>query len=122
MSSKQILVLTGDITHCEKLKQNLEAEGYTVDIAYRGDEAINILKRKWVDLIITSITLQGGMNGIHFLQEIKKNKELQNIPVIVQTSKVNMEENIKGLGVNLFITKPYDMGDLIKKIKEILPD
>jgi len=109
MSSKQILVLTGDITHCEKLKQNLEAEGYTVDIAYRGDEAINILKRKWVDLIITSITLQGGMNGIHFLQEIKKNKELQNIPVIVQTSKVNMEENIKGLGVNLFITKPYDM-------------
>jgi len=49
------------------------------------------------------------MNGIHFLQEIKKNKELQNIPVIVQTSKVNMEENIKGLGVNLFITKPYDM-------------
>jgi len=122
MSSKQILVLTGDITHCEKLKQNLEAEGYTVDIAYRGDEAINILKRKWVDLIITSITLQGGMNGIHFLQEIKKNKELQNIPVIVQTSKVNMEENIKGLGVNMFITKPYDMGDLIKKIKEILPD
>jgi len=62
------------------------------------------------------------MNGIHFLQEIKKNKELQNIPVIVQTSKVNMEENIKGLGVNLFITKPYDMEDLIKKIKEILPD
>jgi len=122
MSSKQILVLTGDITHCEKLKQNLEAEGYTVDIAYRGDVAINILKRKWVDLIITSITLQGGMNGIHFLQEIKKNKELQNIPVIVQTSKVNMEENIKGLGVNMFITKPYDMGDLIKKIKEILPD
>ncbi len=122
MSSKQILVLTGDITHCEKLKQNLEAEGYTVDIAYRGDEAINILKRKWVDLIITSITLQGGMNGIHFLQEIKKNKELQNIPVIVQTSKVNMEENIKGLDVNMFITKPYDMGDLIKKIKEILPD
>jgi len=33
-----------------------------------------------------------------------------------------MEENIKGLGVNLFITKPYDMEDLIKKIKEILPD
>jgi|GEM_PF-3214655 DNA-binding response OmpR family regulator len=60
MSSKQILVLTGDITHCEKLKQNLEAEGYTVDIAYRGDEAINILKRKWVDLIITSYYLAGG--------------------------------------------------------------
>ena len=122
MSSKQILVVTGDITHCEKLKQNLEAGGYTVDIAYRGDEAIDILKRKWVDLIITSITLQGGMNGIHFLQEIKKDKELQNIPVIFQNSKVNMEKSVKELVVNLFITKPYDMGDLIKKIKEILQD
>jgi len=87
MVKKQILIVGGDITYSERLKQNLEAEKFIVDVVYHGNDAIMILKRKWVDLIISSINLQGGMNGIQLLQEIKQHKDFQKIPVIIQTSR-----------------------------------
>jgi len=88
MVKRQILIIEGDVIHSERLKSNLEVENYNVDVVYHGIDAIMILKRKWVDLIISSITLQGTMNGIQLLQEIKKHKDFSDIPVIIQTSKV----------------------------------
>ena len=120
MDKKQILIVEGDIEQAEQLKNNLETEEFNVDVVYQGDEAIMALKRKWVDLIISSITLQGGMNGIQLLQEIKQYKDFKKIPVIVLTSKVNMEEIVKNLGIDLFVAKPYNTTDFIKQIKEIL--
>lgn len=122
MVKRQILIVEGDIIHSERLKRNLEAENYNVDVVYNGIDAIMTLKSKWVDLIISSITLQGSMNGIQLLQEIKKHKDFSNIPVIIQTSKVNLEQNIYDIGTTLFVAKPYDINDFIKKIKELLPD
>ncbi len=120
MVKKQILIVDGDITLSERLKRNLENEKYNVDAVYHGSEALMVLKRKWVDLIISSITLQGGMNGIQLLQELKEHKDYKKIPIILQTSKVNMEETAKYLGVKLFVTKPYQMSDFIKQVQELL--
>jgi DNA-binding NtrC family response regulator len=120
MVKKQILIVGGDITHSERLKQNLEAEKFIVDVVYRGNDAIMILKRKWVDLIISSINLQGGMNGIQLLQEIKQHKDFQKIPVIIQTSKINMKETVNRMGAKLFVTKPYQITDFIKQVQEVL--
>ena len=122
MVKRQILIIEGDVIHSERLKSNLEVENYNVDVVYHGIDAIMILKRKWVDLIISSITLQGTMNGIQLLQELKKHKDFSNIPVIIQTSKVNLEKNIYDIGATLFVAKPYDINDFIKKIKKLLPD
>ena len=122
MVRRQVLIVDGDVIHAERLKSNLEAENYIVDVVYNGIDAIMILKRKWVDLIISSITLQGTMNGIQLLQEIKKHKDFSDIPVIIQTSKVNLEQNIYDIGATLFVAKPYDISDFIRKIKELLPD
>jgi len=120
MVKKQILIVDGDITQSEKLKHNLESEDFIVDAVYHGDNAIMTLKRKWVDLIILSINLQGGMNGIQFLQKLKEQKDFQKIPIIVQTSKVNMEEIVNNIGVELFVVKPYQMTDFINQVKELL--
>ena len=120
MTKKQILVVDGDITHAERLKQNLEKEGYIVDVVYHGNDAVINLKRKWTDLIITSISLQGEMNGIQLVQEIKKQKDFRKIPVIVQSSKINMKETVTQMGVELFIGKPYQMMDFIEQVKEKL--
>ncbi|MFW6134727.1 MAG: response regulator, partial [Elusimicrobiota bacterium] len=106
MDKKQILIVDGDINHAERLKQNLETEKCIVDVVYHGKDAIMTLKRKWVDLIISSINLQGRMNGVQFLQEIKKHKDFKKIPVIIQTSKINMKEILYQMGAELFVTKP----------------
>lgn len=119
MEKKQILIVDGDIQHAERLKRNLELENYNVDVLYQGPEALLVLKRKWVDLIISSITLQGAMNGIQLLQELKKHKELSKIPVVIISSKINLEKTAYAMGVALFVVKPYDRLELFRKIKEL---
>jgi two-component system response regulator (stage 0 sporulation protein F) len=122
MVKKHILIVDGDITHSERLKRNLETAHYIVKAVYRGNDALIILKRHWVDLIILSITLQGTMNGIHLLQELKEHKDYKAIPVIVQTSKISMEKIAKNLGAALFITKPYDIKEFLKQVEEIFQE
>ena len=122
MVKKQILLVDGDIIQAERLKRHLELENYIVDVAYLGTEALATLERKWFDLIISSIALQGTMNGIQLLQEVKKQKEFDEIPTIVITSKVNLAKAVYGLGATLFVEKPYDVLELIKKVKDIFPE
>lgn len=119
MIKKQILLVEGDVTHAERLKQNLEVENYNVDIVHKGNEAFLTLKRKWIDLIISSITLQGGMNGVQLVQELKGHKDFNKIPVIIQTSKINMKEALNSLGIKFFLPKPYEMSELKNQIKDI---
>jgi len=122
MVKKHILIVDGDITHSERLKRNLETADFIVEAVYKGNDALMLLKKQWVDLIILSITLQGIMNGIQLLQELKENEEYQQIPVIVQSSKVNMEEITKNIGATRFITKPYNIADFLKQVKEIFQE
>lgn len=122
MSKKQILLVDGDVMLAERLKSNLELENYIVDLAYRGSDALTILKRKWVDLIISSITLQGNMNGIQLLQDIIKNEDFNKIPVIIISSKINLEKTAYDIGAKLFVTKPYDTLELIKNIKDVFQE
>lgn len=121
MAKKHILIVDGDILKAERLKRNLELENFIVDVVHYGHEALTILERKWVDLVISSITLQGTMNGIQLLQEIKKNKELAETPIIIMSSKINLEKNIYGIGATLFVEKPYDVIEIIQKIKDVFP-
>ncbi|HOF03689.1 MAG TPA: response regulator [Atribacterota bacterium] len=122
MSKKQILLVDGDVMLAERLKRNLELENYIVDLAYRGSDALTILKRKWVDLIISSITLQGNMNGIQLLQDIIKNEDFNKIPVIIISGKINLEKTAYDIGAKLFVTKPYDTLELIKNIKDVFQE
>ena len=119
MAKKHILIVDGDILKAERLKRNMELENFIVDVVHYGNEALTVLERKWVDLVISSITLQGTMNGIQLLQEIIKNKELAEIPIIIMSSKINLEKSIYDIGATLFVEKPYDVIEIIQKIKDI---
>ena len=122
MAKKHILIVDGDILKAERLKRNLELENFIVDVVHYGHEALIVLERKWVDLVISSITLQGTMNGIQLLQEIKKNKELAETPIIIMSSKINLKKNIYAIGATLFVEKPYDVIEIIQKIKDVFPE
>jgi DNA-binding NtrC family response regulator len=122
MIKKHILIVDGDITHSERLKRNLESANYIVKAVYQGNDALMTLKRQWIDLIISSITLQGTMNGIQLLQELKEHKDYKVIPVILQTSKINMGKIARNLGAVLFITKPYDIKEFLKQVEEIFQE
>lgn len=119
MSKERILVVDGDIALSEKLRDRLEQKGYLVSCARNGNDALEILNDKWVDAIIMSIILRGRMHGFQLLKEIKKNKKISKIPVLVHCDKPGMKKIFQGLGVCGFYSKPCQFAVLLKKIKQL---
>ncbi|MBL7081398.1 MAG: response regulator [Candidatus Omnitrophica bacterium] len=120
MAQERILVVDGDIALSEMLKTRLEDRGYLVDCVRSGNEALDILKTKWLDLIILAIVLQGGMSGFRLFKEIKGKKKFSKIPIVIQSSKAAMKKTFETIGVQAYFIKPYSTELFLDKIKDIL--
>jgi len=120
MTQERILIIDGDITLSERLKTRLEALGYLVDCACNGNEALEALKAKWVDLIVLAVILQDGMDGLQLFKEIRAKKEFSKIPIAIQSKKPAMKAAFESLGSAIFFIKPYPMDVFLGEIKDIL--
>lgn len=121
MAQQKILIVDGDVTHAEMIETHLSAKGYVVNRVVDGNKALQILEAEWYDLVILAVTLRGGTDGFHFLKEVRKNDELDKIPVIVQTGKVAMKDIFMAMGVADFVEKPFDVDDfVVNKVETLL--
>jgi len=89
--------------------------------AANGLEAVVKLSMEKFDLVITDIVMP-EVDGLKLINYVKSNSELQDIPVIILTTKGQQEEQKKGLelGAQAYIPKPINASDLLKTVKEIL--
>jgi trehalose/maltose hydrolase-like predicted phosphorylase len=117
---KRVLIVDGDILSSSMLETRLEALGHQVESVRLGAEALDIIEREWVDLIILSISLQGDMNGLQLLRQIRAHKKYKNIPVVVLSYKHGMEALIKGYSIQGYYKKPTQLQALMPGIKRIL--
>ncbi len=118
--SKADVRLTREALKNGKLKVNL-------DVAYDGEEALAFLKKKGEykdaqrpDLILLDLNLP-KKDGREVLKEIKEDKDLKRIPVVILTVSKDEEDIMKtyDLGANCFITKPVGLEQFIKIVKSI---
>lgn len=104
------------------LKDNLEAEGCTVDTAMNGEEAMGRIKKERPNLILLDL-LMPKRDGFYVLEEVKKNPEWKLIPVIV-LSNLGGDVEIKRaleMGANdYFVKSQHPIEEVIAKIKEYL--
>ena len=109
---KKILIVEDDIDVHNFIKEVLERENYTVLDSYSGTEALMILKKEKIDLILLDLMLP-GLTGEEII------KKVQNIPIIVISAKVSAEDKVKVLleGANDYITKPFHKEELLARIK-----
>lgn len=114
---KKILIVDDDISG-RLLEYNLEKEGYEVYSATNGKEAIVKAEKAKPDLIITDIMMP-RMDGFEFLERLRSDKKTRAIPVVFVTARGQASDIKNGLklGVDAYITKPFDTQDLLKKIK-----
>jgi len=116
-----VLVVEDDQFITNAYKYKFEEAGFDVKIAYNGEEALDLLKKNIPDVIILDIIMP-VKNGFEVLSEIKKDKKLSKIPVIVATN-LGQEEHIKkamDLGANEYIVKSeLSLNDLVSKIKSM---
>jgi len=117
----KILIVEDSATQAVQLEYILEKNNYKILIAENGIEALDIIKDKRPDLVITDIIMP-EMDGFELCQKIRENKKLAELPVIMLTQLSKPEDITKGLkcGANDFIIKPYDGKSLITHVKNII--
>ncbi|MEK7149763.1 MAG: response regulator [Patescibacteria group bacterium] len=113
---KTILVVEDDLALQEAIKLKLEKDGINVWTAVTGEEALSILKDKkpnlvWLDILLPKI------NGLEFLEIIRKDSDLKDLPVVVVSVSGGMEKVIqaRSLGILDYIVKSEGSLDIIIK-------
>lgn len=116
-----ILVVEDEAPLAELLKYNLEASGYAVDVAMRGDDAETRLQERSFDLILLDWMLP-GLSGIELCRRIRSRTETQTTPVIMLTARGEEGERVRGLttGADDYVVKPFSIPELAARIQAIL--
>lgn len=108
-STARILVVDDNMVNRDMLQRRLEREGYEVDSAENGIQALEMLERQKYDLVLLDI-LMPEMDGYDVLRALKIHKRLKEIPVIMLTA-VHEAESVKAcieLGAADYLLKPYN--------------
>src|SRR4051794_21895254 len=117
----RILVVEDEEPLTLLLRYNLEAEGYEVDIASRGDEAEIRLKETTPDLIILDWMLP-GLSGIELCRRLRARAATERMPVIMLTARGEESERVRGLatGADDYIIKPFSVPELLARVRALL--
>jgi len=116
---EKILVLDDDPDIGTMIKMMLEYKGYSVTVSDRAEQANEILRTDEVDLIIMDMLLS-GVNGTDLCSELKKDSSLAHTPVIMISAHPNAKEICLQAGADEFISKPFDMQDILSKIDHLI--
>lgn len=112
---QKILVCDDDKEIVEAIKIYLSGEGYQVLPCYDGTEALEILEKESVDLIILDVMMP-GMDGIHTTLKVR---ETSSVPIIILSAKGEDQDKILGLniGADDYLTKPFNPLELVARVK-----
>lgn len=118
MAKEKILIVEDDKNISKLLKYNLEKEGYETKIAKSGELALKCLDKENFDLILLDIMLP-KMDGFDVCRNIKQDKRLASIPIIMLTAKGQEIDKVVGfeLGADDYVVKPFSSRELLLRIK-----
>jgi len=121
MTEKKILIVDDEADIVETLKFLIESEGINCITAFDGEEALNKTKKEDPDLIILDVMLP-KINGYKVCRLLKFDAKYKDIPILMVTARSQEEDKIIGseTGADEYITKPFNIEDLISTIKKYL--
>ncbi len=118
-ATKRILIVDDEHDLVEMAQRKLERNGYHVDVAFNGEEGMQKVRNEEFDLIVTDVVMP-VMDGFTFYKQLKENSMTADIPVIILTARSNMEGSFRALGVDDFLSKPFDGAKLLNKIESFI--
>lgn len=118
MEKERILVVDDDRDIVTTLKIQLEKEGFAVACAFDGQEALEILGREEIHLILLDVMMP-RLDGFSAIMKIR---EKRNIPILVMSAKSEESDKILGLsiGADDYITKPFHYREVIARVRSQL--
>jgi len=123
MEKKKILVVDDEVDLVKTIQFALELEGYKVLVSYNGEDALNQARKENPDLILLDIMLP-KLDGYKVCRLLKFDEQYKHIPILMMTAKTQEKDKLMGkeTGANEYITKPFDMEELMEKVKAYLKE
>ena len=117
----RVLVVDDEKLIVKGIRFSLEQDGYEVDCAYDGDEAIERAKEREYDVVLLDVMLPDE-SGYDIVRKLRKNPATKKLPIIMVTAKTAEMDMIKGLdeGADDYIKKPFSIMELITRVKALL--
>lgn len=117
MAKARILVVDDEEHIAELLRVNLEEEGYLVETAASGEEALLAVRRERPDLIVLDLMLP-GIQGAEVCRELRRDLRMRRIPIIMLTAKGEEQNIVEGIesGADDYITKPFSPSVLCARV------
>lgn len=121
MEQKRILIADDEEDVVTALQFTLEKEGYECLTAYDGKEALDKAKTENPDLILLDIMMP-KMNGYKVSRLLKFDEKYKHIPIIMLTARTQEKDRKVGdeTGADVYVTKPFQIDDLVKTIRNKL--
>src|SRR4030043_1452532 len=121
MSPKKILVVDDEVDLVETVRFPLEMKGFNVLVSYNGEDALSQARKEKPDLIILDLMLP-KLDGYKVCRLLKFDERYKHIPILMLTAKTQEKDKILGkeTGADEYITKPFEMDNLIEKVKAYL--
>jgi len=115
----RILVIEDEKKVANFIKQGLKEEGYSVDVAYDGEEGYFLAKDNEYDVVILDLMLP-KMDGITLCKKLRAEKITT--PILMLTAKDSVKDKVTGLdsGANDYLTKPFSFEELFARIRVLL--
>ncbi|HET6557301.1 MAG TPA: response regulator transcription factor [Prolixibacteraceae bacterium] len=116
---QKILIVDDEKDLCEILQFNLESEGFEIEVAYSGEEALTKSIDRF-DLLLLDV-MMGGMSGFKLADKIRKEMQLS-VPIIFLTARETENDMLTGfnVGADDYLSKPFSVRELIARIKAVI--
>ena len=121
MAGKKLLIVDDEEEILQLLEYNLRREGYQVEMAGTGEEALAMLGRTRPDLLVLDLMLP-GISGLDVCREMKAERATARIPIIMLTAKSEASDIVAGLelGADDYVTKPFSPSVLVARVRVCL--
>ncbi|MEO7020139.1 MAG: response regulator [Ktedonobacteraceae bacterium] len=117
-----ILIIENEVSNRILIERVLSTRGYRCISAANGLEALNILERERVQLILTDLSMP-VMDGYRTTQLIRERPGMERVPIVAVTAYAQSDENEAALriGCNEYLTKPFKPRQLLEVVDRLLP-
>ena len=121
MAKENILIVDDEEDVLELVRYNLDKNGFRVETATTGEEALIKARAKLPDLVILDLMLP-NIDGLEVCKKLKNDSKTQNIPIIMLSAKGEEADIVTGLelGADDYVTKPFSPKVLIARVRRIL--
>lgn len=121
MDTANVLVIENDEIVARTIERSLRGDEFRVRVAYSGMEGLKLARQDPPDLVILDIIMP-GMDGYEVCTEMRADMQLSEVPILFLTAKIKDEDIIAGLkaGADDYITKPFNVDELVLRIRAIL--